>query len=153
MKWLRFDDGRGPQYGRLSDADTIEVIDGSPFGVHRATGERVALSRVQLLAPVEVHHVYGVGLNYVNHIKEVGAKTPKIPLLFMKPDSAVVGPDVPVVYPREGQDVHYECELAVVIGKRARRVSAADAPGFVFGYTCANDISERVIQREEMGMG
>ena len=154
MKWLRFDDGNGPACGRLQDnGSTIEVIDGTPFGKHRDTGKRADLARVQLLAPVEVHHVYGVGLNYVNHIKEVGAKTPKIPLLFMKPKSAVIGPDAPVIYPREGQDVHYECELAVVIGTRARRVAVADALGVVFGYTCANDISERVIQREEMGMG
>lgn len=154
MKWLRFDDGNGPVYGRLQDdGTTIEAIDGTPFGIHRDSGKRAELSRVQLLAPVEVHHVYGVGLNYVNHIKEVGAKTPKIPLLFMKPNSAVIGPDAPVIYPREGQDVHYECELAVVIGLRARRVSVADALGVVLGYTCANDISERVIQREEMGMG
>lgn len=154
MKWLRFDDGNGPAYGRLNgDGTTIEVVEGTPWGIHRESGRRAELSRVQLLAPVDVHHVYGVGLNYVNHIKEVGAKTPKIPLLFMKPNSAVVGPDKAVIYPREGQDVHYECELAVVIGKRARRVSVTDALGLVLGYTCANDISERVIQREEMGMG
>ena len=153
MKWLRFDDGRGPRYGCLRDARTIEVVDGSPFGPHRATGERIALDTVRLLAPIDVRRVYGVGLNYVKHIREVGAQTPRIPLLFMKPDSAVIGPDAPVVYPREGRDVHYECELAVVIGRRARRVSKADALGVVLGYTCANDISERVIQREEMGMG
>ena len=153
MKWLRFENGHGPRHGRLLDERTIEVVDGSPFGAPRATGETVAFDDVRLLAPVEVHHVYGVGLNYVNHIREVGAQTPKIPLLFMKPDSAVVGPEAPVIYPREGQDVHYECELAVVIGRRARRVAKADALSVVFGYTCANDISERVIQREEMGMG
>jgi len=153
MKWLRFDAGQGPQHGQLLDDGTIEAVSASPLGPHQRTGQRLPLAGVHLLAPIEVHHVYGVGLNYVQHIREVKAQTPKIPLLFMKPDSAVVGPEAPVVYPREGKDVHYECELAVVIGRRARRVTVAEAPGYVFGYTCANDISERVIQREEMGMG
>jgi 2-keto-4-pentenoate hydratase/2-oxohepta-3-ene-1,7-dioic acid hydratase in catechol pathway len=100
-----------------------------------------------------VRRVFGVGLNYVNHIRETGSKTPRIPLLFMKPEGAVVGPDAPVVYPREGKEVHYEAELAVVIGRRARRIAPADTPSVILGYTCANDISERVIQREEMSMG
>ena len=84
-------------------------------------GPAVPLASVRLLAPVEVRRVFGVGLNYVNHIKETGSKTPRIPLLFMKPESAIVGPDAPVIYPREGQEVHYEAELAVVIGRRVRR--------------------------------
>ena len=97
--------------------------------------------------------MFGVGLNYVNHIREVNMKTPKIPMLFMKTDSSVIGPDEPIVYPLEGERVDYECELTVVIGKKARRVPESRALDYVLGYTCGNDVSERVIQREEMGMG
>jgi 2-keto-4-pentenoate hydratase/2-oxohepta-3-ene-1,7-dioic acid hydratase in catechol pathway len=153
VKWLRFEGARGPQYGRLVGDMEIEPVSGTPFDGATAAGKRIPLQGVRLLAPVAVRRVFGVGLNYVNHIKETGSKTPRIPLLFMKPESAVVGPGDPVVYPVEGREVHYEAELAVVIGRRARRVAVADAASVILGYTCANDISERVIQREEMSMG
>jgi len=153
VKWLRFEGERGPQYGRLLDGGEVEPVSGTPFGEAPVSGARLRLDQVRLLAPVAVRRVFGVGLNYVNHIRETGSKTPRIPMLFMKPESAVVGPGAAVVYPLEGREVHYEAELAVVIGRRARRVAAADAASVILGYTCANDISERVIQREEMGMG
>jgi 2-keto-4-pentenoate hydratase/2-oxohepta-3-ene-1,7-dioic acid hydratase in catechol pathway len=153
VKWLRFEGDAGPQYGRLVGAAEIEPVSGTPFAGAKATGRRIALQEVRLLAPVAVRRVFGVGLNYVNHIRETGSKTPRIPLLFMKPESAVIGPDAPVIYPFEGKDVHYEAELAVDIGRRARRIAAVDAASVILGYTCANDISERVIQREEMSMG
>jgi 2-keto-4-pentenoate hydratase/2-oxohepta-3-ene-1,7-dioic acid hydratase in catechol pathway len=153
MKWLRFEAGAGPQYGRLVGDAEIETVIGTPFGGATVTGKRIRLDSVRLLAPITARRVFGVGLNYVNHIKETGSKTPRIPMLFMKPESAIVGPGEPVIYPVEGKEVHYEAELAVVIGHRARRVASADAASVILGYTCANDISERVIQREEMGMG
>lgn len=153
MKWIRFESDAGPQYGRLVGDDEIEPVRGTPFGRATASGRRIPLGTVRLLAPIAVRRVFGVGLNYVNHIRETNSKTPRIPLLFMKPEGTVVGPHAPVIYPLEGREVHYEAELAVVIGRRARRVDASDAPSVILGYTCANDISERVIQREEMSMG
>lgn len=152
MKWLRYESAAGPRHGLLR-GDTIEDVDGTPFAGWQRTGREVAMRDVRLLAPVVPRRVFGVGLNYVNHIREVGAATPSFPMLFMKPDTAVIGPGAPVPYPREGQEVHYEAELAVVIGRSARRVSAADARSVVLGYTCANDVSERVIQRAEMALG
>lgn len=153
MKWLRFESDIGPRYGQLVGDDQIQPVDGTPFGDAAAAGNRLPLAGARLLAPVVPRRVFGVGLNYVNHIRETGSATPRIPMLFMKPDSAVIGPDAAVVYPAEGREVHYEAELAVVIGRRARRVAVADAASAILGYTCANDISERVIQREEMGLG
>lgn len=152
MKWLRYESAAGPRYGLL-EGDRIDDVDGSPFAEWRRTGREVALAHARLLAPVVPRRVFGVGLNYVNHIREVGAATPSFPMLFMKPDTAVIGPGAPIVYPREAREVHYEAELALVIGRSARRVSAADARRVVLGYTCANDISERVIQRAEMALG
>ncbi len=153
MKWLRFEAETGPQYGRMVGDDEIQPVSGTPFGGAVSAGERFPLKDARLLAPVEPRRVFGVGLNYVNHIRETGSATPRIPMLFMKPESAIIGPDAAVIYPVEGKDVHYEAELAVVIGRRARRVAVADAASAILGYTCANDISERVIQREEMGLG
>ena len=109
--------------------------------------------RVQLLAPVEPPRLFGIGLNYVTHIAETGSPTPPQPMLFMKPATTVVGPGQPIVYPEEGENVHFEGELAVVIGRHARRVSTAQALDVVLGYTCANDVSERKIQAAEMALG
>ena len=153
MKILRYRKASHTGYGRLLDETHFEALRGSPFESHDGTGERIALADVELLAPVVPRRIFGVGLNYVNHIREVGAATPPIPMLFMKPDSSVIGPGAPIVYPREGQEVHYEAELAVVIGRRARRVPRERALDVVLGYACANDVSERVIQRAEMAMG
>lgn len=137
----------------ILEGEVLHRLTGSPFVSIERSGRRDRLADVALLAPVEMPRVFGVGLNYVAHIAEVGAKTPTIPLFFMKPSTSVVGPGAPIVYPREGQDVHFEAELAVVIGRRARRLSKAEALSAVLGYTCANDVSERVIQKAEMDQG
>ena len=139
MKWLRFATDTGPRYGRLVGDNEIEPVNGTPFGDTVAAGDRFPLAGARLLAPIAPRRVFGVGLNYVNHIRETGSATPRIPMLFMKPESTVIGPDAAVIYPVEGKDVHYEAELAVVIGRRARNVAAADAYDHVAGYTVAND--------------
>lgn len=151
-KIARYLVGAQTHYGTL-DGDTLLRWKGTPFDGGGPGGQTDRLADVRLLAPVDPPRIFGVGLNYVSHIAETGAPTPQRPMLFMKPTTAVVGPDAPVVYPPEGREVHYEAELAVVIGKPARRVSEADALDYVLGYTCANDISERIIQKEEMGQG
>ena len=85
--------------------------------------------------------------------KEVGKAVPQIPVLFMKPSTSVIGPDESIVYPEDGENIHFEGELTVVIGKKARHVSAADALDHVLGYTCGNDVSDRVLQRRESEFG
>ena len=139
-------------YGAL-EGDRLHRLAGSPFVSLGRTGVSDRLDAAQLLCPVEAPRIFGVGLNYVAHIQESGAKTPETPLLFMKPSGTAIGPGAPIVYPHEGKNVHFEAELAVVIGKTARRVTKADALGYVLGYTCANDVSERVIQKVEMDQG
>lgn len=139
-------------YGIVSD-DGYRRLAASPFDDLDTTGTVDPVDRARLLAPVDRPRIFGVGLNYITHIAEVGAETPTRPMLFMKPTNAVAGPGDPVIYPREGKNVHYEAELAVVIGRSARRIAEADALDCVLGYTCANDISERVIQKEEMDQG
>jgi len=153
MKLVRYAIGGEIAYGVVEEGTTIRRLVGSPFE-SLATGPiNHPLDRVRLLAPVEDPQVIGVGLNYVSHIKESNQVAPTIPMLFMKPGTAVIGPEEPIVYPREGKNVHYEGELAVVIGRKTRRVDEHQALEHVLGYTCANDVSERVIQSAEMKMG
>jgi len=152
MRIARYARGADVHYGLL-EGDTVRRLAGSPFDGLDATGDADALADVKLLCPVERPRIFGAGLNYVSHIEESGAKPPEIPMLFMKPDSTAVGPDEAIVYPREGKHVDFEGELAVVIGREARRVSEGEALDVVLGYTCANDVSERTIQFKEMAIG
>lgn len=152
MKIARYRVDGAAHYGIL-EGDTLQRLAGSPYESLATAGPQDALSAATLLSPVESPRIFGAGLNYVSHIREGGNETPQIPMLFMKPSTAAVGPGEPIIYPPEGQNVHFEGELAVVIGKTARRVSEADALNAVLGYTCANDVSERVIQAKEMALG
>jgi 2-keto-4-pentenoate hydratase/2-oxohepta-3-ene-1,7-dioic acid hydratase in catechol pathway len=90
-----------------------------------------------------------VGRNYVEHAEEVGAEVPEEPIIFLKPATSVVGPDSPVVYPPDSHNVQHEAELAVVVGRVARNVAAEDAGKYIFGYTAANDVTARDLQRKD----
>ena len=93
--------------------------------------------------------VVGVGRNYAEHARELGNAVPTEPLIFLKPPSAVIGDGEDVVYPRESSELHHEAELAVVIGRECRNVTAAHALNFVRGYTCANDVTARDLQKRD----
>lgn len=151
-KIARYDINGAIHYGNL-DGDRIARMAGNPFDGLTPTGEVDSMAHVTLLSPLATPRIFGVGANYVAHIAEMNMVTPTRPMLFMKPATAVVGPGDPVILPREADVTHYEAELAVVIGKTARRVAPEDAHQVILGYTCANDISERVIQKEEMDQG
>ncbi len=127
----------------------VAHLDGPPFDGVRQTGERTPLSEVTLLAPVEPSKVVAFGRNYAEHAKELGNEVPEIPIVFLKPSTAVVGPDADVEYPALTSDLHYEGELAVVIGRRCKAVAVEDVAGVVFGYTVANDLTMRDIQKSE----
>jgi len=126
-----------------------EVRDGVLEGqVVRSGGLRVPLAGVRLAAPCSPTKIVCVGRNYAAHAAELGNVVPERPLLFLKPPSAVIGPEESIVLP-ESEDVHYEAELAVVIGRRCRHVPATHAYDVVLGYTCLNDVSDRVAQKWE----
>ena len=126
-------------------------IAGSIFGGWRVTDEVVHVSK--LLAPIEPAAIFAIGLNYRKHAIETNAPIPEFPVLFMKNIAAVQNPCDPIILPRHlrSDEVDYECELAVVIGRRCRNVSRADALQFVLGYTCANDVSARDWQKRRSG--
>ncbi len=153
MKIVRFCADGSTSYGILEEDGGIRQLAGCPFDSLEESGETTHLDNVSVLAPVGTPRLIGVGLNYLAHAEEGGSTPPELPMLFMLPATAILDPEEPIIYPRQGQNVHYEGELTVIIGKKARRVSEADALDYVFGYTCGNDVSERVIQAKEMGNG
>jgi 2-keto-4-pentenoate hydratase/2-oxohepta-3-ene-1,7-dioic acid hydratase in catechol pathway len=153
MKILRYESDGKTVYGVLEDDGSIRELVGSPFAQFAVGGQVGQLSDVHVLAPVEPRKIICTGLNYQSHILEMGLPTPEFPILFMKPHTTLVHPEDPIVYPRKGQQVEYEAELTAVIGKPAKNVAEADALDYILGYTCANDVSERVIQSAEMKNG
>ncbi len=138
MRWVRF-------VHPLRKVPVEGQVEGASV---RAGEEEFDLSDVRLLAPCVPTKIVCVGRNYADHAKEFGNEVPERPLLFLKPPSAVIGPEDPIVLP-ESDVVHYEGELAVVIGKRCKDVAAADAAQVIRGYTCLNDVSDRVAQKWE----
>ena len=153
MKIARYRAGNDIHYGALRDDGMLDRLAGSPFDSLALSGKLDAPGAIRILCPVAAPRIFGVGLNYAAHAKEAGMAIPQMPMLFMKPDSAAVGPEDPIIYPLEGERVDYECELAVVLKKGGRRVAEADALDLVLGYTCGNDVSQRPIQFAEMKMG
>ncbi len=131
------------------------VLEGMVEGdVIRSTGpdgarEEYALAAVKLLSPTLPSKVVAVGLNYRDHAEELHLKLPEEPLLFLKPSSSVIGPGNAIVYPPQSTRVDFEAELAVVIGKTARRVPRRSAREFILGYTCLNDVTARDLQNKD----
>ncbi|MCH8026909.1 MAG: fumarylacetoacetate hydrolase family protein [candidate division Zixibacteria bacterium] len=139
-----------PQYGFIEN-DEIKVITSAPWLDDTATGKTVKLSEVTLLAPVVPSKVVCVGLNYHAHVDASmsAKKAPEQPMLFLKPPSAVIGPNQNIVHPAQSKRVDFEAELAIVIGKRAVKVSTGEALSYIFGYTCANDVTARDLQKTD----
>jgi 2-keto-4-pentenoate hydratase/2-oxohepta-3-ene-1,7-dioic acid hydratase in catechol pathway len=130
---------------------TVAEIEGHPFGAITFTGQRWALADVRLLSPILPSKVVGIGRNYADHAQELGNDVPSEPMLFLKPSSSIIGPRDVIRRPPQSQQVEHEAELAVVIGATgARRVDRADALKTVFGYTIANDVTARDLQRRDV---
>jgi 2-keto-4-pentenoate hydratase/2-oxohepta-3-ene-1,7-dioic acid hydratase in catechol pathway len=128
---------------------TVNVIDGHPFAPFERTSARIALSDVRLLPPVLPHKVLGIGKNYAEHARELGGEPPTTPVMFLKPSTTVIGPNESVVLPTQSGQVEFEGEIAVVVGRLARDVPAARVADVVLGYTCANDVTARDLQRAD----
>jgi 2-keto-4-pentenoate hydratase/2-oxohepta-3-ene-1,7-dioic acid hydratase in catechol pathway len=154
VRIARFTTHEDPQYGVVGGPDGDELIagvSGDPLyaGVE-LTGEQVPLSEVRLLAPVIPRSkVACIGRNYAAHAAELGHDVPDEPLVFLKPNTSVIGPFDPIVYPRQSTDVHFEGELAVVIGRICRDVPVERVSEVIFGYTVANDVTARDLQEKD----
>lgn len=150
MKIARFSHDDAILFGIVDEKDLV-VLSGDPlFAGYEPTGDRVPIADAVLLAPVIPRSkIVCVGKNYHDHAAEMGGEAPEEPLLFLKPNTAVIGPGDTIVRPRISEQTEYEGELAVVIGKVAKNVSAADALDHVLGYTIANDVTARDLQRKD----
>jgi 2-keto-4-pentenoate hydratase/2-oxohepta-3-ene-1,7-dioic acid hydratase in catechol pathway len=127
----------------------VNLYDSAPWLGGTADGTSVPLDHAALVCPVEPTKIIGIGRNYREHAKELGHDVPSEPLMFLKPPSALLAPGGTVLLPPESQRVDHEGELGVVIGKRCRRVSPADALEFVFGYTIVCDVTARDLQKKD----
>jgi 2-keto-4-pentenoate hydratase/2-oxohepta-3-ene-1,7-dioic acid hydratase in catechol pathway len=144
MKIIRYQETSGSvRYGaQQSDGSALQIV-GDIFGAYEVTKELADVKK--LLAPVAPVAFFCIGLNYRRHAEEGKAPIPQFPVLFMKSPAAVQNPGDPIVLPRHlrSDEVDYECELAVVIGRRCKNISKETALDHVLGYTCANDVSAR----------
>ncbi|GAA1014394.1 fumarylacetoacetate hydrolase family protein [Nocardiopsis tropica] len=129
--------------GDPDDGARAREISEHPFGTPEFTGRSWALDDVRLLAPILATKVVCIGKNYAAHAAEMGGEAPKDPVIFIKPNTSIVGPLAPIKLPRNSQQVDYEGELAVVIGQPCRDVAAARAKDVILGYTVANDVTAR----------
>ncbi|MET8356124.1 fumarylacetoacetate hydrolase family protein [Micromonospora sp. NPDC005171] len=157
MRIARFAHAKGMSFGAVEGEPeagpqglTIAEIEGHPFGQLSFSGARWALSDVRLLSPILPSKVVCVGRNYADHAAELGNEVPKEPMLFLKPSTSVIGPRDAIRLPIFSKQVEHEAELAVVIGAPgARRADRAAAERAIFGYTCANDVTARDLQRSD----
>jgi 2-keto-4-pentenoate hydratase/2-oxohepta-3-ene-1,7-dioic acid hydratase in catechol pathway len=147
MRILRF--RKGPEspvlWGWLAE-DRIGVLDGSPFTEFRRGEAHIALDSVELLAPVQPSKIVCLGRNYIAHAAEFSNEVPELPLLFLKPPSAVIGPGETILLPPQSERVEHEAELAIIIGQRGRWISPGDISEHILGYTVANDVTARDLQ-------
>ncbi|MCH7582654.1 MAG: fumarylacetoacetate hydrolase family protein [Acidobacteria bacterium] len=148
MKIVRMKAGDDIAYG-VADTEGVVVYKGSPFVAWEPTETVVPWPSVSLLSPVIPTKVLCVGKNYEDHVDEMGGEIPEEPLIFMKPATAVIGQNAAVIHPRTSKEVHHEAELAVVISRPARNISAEDASLYIFGYTAANDVTARDLQKKD----
>lgn len=145
MHYLRYELHGEAGYGWL-DGERVGAITGDLFGTHARVGFVGDLSRVKLLPPTMPSKIITLSRNYDSRIAALGVETSDVPIFFFKPPNTLIGADAAIVLPPQSQQVEHSAELAVIIGRRARWVSVEDAPKFVFGYTCANDIAARDLQ-------
>lgn len=138
--YVRFQKGDDRGFGELV-GDTVHLIDGSVLGARKRTGDQLALSDVKLMYPIRPPKLFAVGLNYKSHLGD--RPTPERPEIFFKPTTSLQHPGAPIMLPAGAQNVHFEAEFVIVVGKAASRIEESQAPDHILGYTCGNDVSER----------
>jgi 2-keto-4-pentenoate hydratase/2-oxohepta-3-ene-1,7-dioic acid hydratase in catechol pathway len=158
MRWLRFTTNQTTSWG-IVEGDRVIAVDGDPFVEWHRTARGYALADIKIELPVMPRTFYCVGLNYLKHLKEAANKRGEVPNVPDRPEvgyraqNALIAHDESVVIPANAtEQIHYEGELVVVIGKKAKHLTAQDAMDCVFGYTIGNDVSERTWQKADRGL-
>ncbi|MFC3883612.1 fumarylacetoacetate hydrolase family protein [Bacillus songklensis] len=140
MKFTRFTVNAEVYTGVITDG-AIKEIKGDIFGDWEYTGQTFSQSEVKLLAPLEPNQIIGIGANYVSKVEDLPGELPEMPVFFFKPTSSVIGPEEDIVIPEGINQVKFESELAIVIGKEAKNVPESEVLDYVFGYTVGNDVT------------
>jgi 2-keto-4-pentenoate hydratase/2-oxohepta-3-ene-1,7-dioic acid hydratase in catechol pathway len=143
--------GIDPLYGVLNDKESILVLQGDPIYTGIVPEDKsVKLSEVKLLAPVIPRSkVVCIGKNYADHAAEMDSKVPEEPIIFIKPNTSVIGPNDKIVWPKMSERVDHEAELAIVISRICKEVPAEKSKDVIFGYTIANDVTARDLQKRD----
>ena len=150
MKIARFSHNGDIRFGIVDDEDVVVLKADPMFAGLETIDERIPLADVKLLAPVIPRSkVVAIGRNYRAHAEELGNEVPAEPLMFLKPNTSVIGPGDTIVLPPQSENVAFEGELAVVIGAIAKNVAVADAESVIFGFTIANDVTARDLQERD----
>ncbi len=143
--------GTDPLYGILEEDNTITVITGDPLyqGIQK-TAAKLELTKARLLAPVIPRSkIVAIGKNYADHAAEMGSALPEEPIIFIKPNTTVIGPSDTIVWPEMAPSIDYEAELAIVIGRICKDVPKEKVNDVIFGYTMANDVTSRELQKKD----
>jgi 2-keto-4-pentenoate hydratase/2-oxohepta-3-ene-1,7-dioic acid hydratase in catechol pathway len=149
MRFIRYQTKNQPaRFGWILD-DRVGPVEGSPFGEFRRLEADLPIQAVTLLAPVTPSKIVCVGKNYLAHAQEMDSKVPEVPLIFLKPPTALIGPGQAIVLPSQSQQVEHEGELVIVIGRQGRWIPAEEAYDYVMGYTIGNDVTARDLQRRD----
>lgn len=149
MRFVRYQMGdQAVRFGWIFE-DQVGAVEGDLFGAYRRLEADIPLDRVRLLAPVLPGKILAVGKNYADHAREMASEVPELPILFMKPPSAIIGPGDAILLPPQSQRIEHEAELAVVIGQKCRWVTPQQAGDYIFGYTIANDVTARDLQQSD----
>lgn len=152
MRYCRFLSPEGARWGKI-EQETIIVMDRAPFEFGRPTGKTLPLAEARLLGPAAPSKIVCVGRNYADHAAELGNEVPEEPMLFLKAPSSIIGPDEPIQLATADRRTDFEGELVIVMGKEASRVPRRKALEYVLGYTCGNDVSDRVLQKKDGQFG
>lgn len=148
MRICRVAVGDELHYGVI-EGEAVALLSSHPFGPFEPEGRVLPLADVRLVAPVLPSKVIAVGKNYADHAREMGSEVPAAPMIFLKPSTSVIGPGDPITLPWQSEQVEHEAELAVVIGRLCRDVPEDRVSEVVLGYTCANDVTARDLQRTD----
>jgi 2-keto-4-pentenoate hydratase/2-oxohepta-3-ene-1,7-dioic acid hydratase in catechol pathway len=150
MRIYRLEWQDGVHFARAQGDGDLELLTAAPWAGGTPRGERVERSGARLLAPVAPSKIVCVGRNYAAHAKELGNAVPDEPLLFLKPPSALIGPEQAIVRPKSSERVEHEAEIGIVLGARLAHATAAEATRAIFGITCVNDVTARDLQRKDV---
>jgi 2-keto-4-pentenoate hydratase/2-oxohepta-3-ene-1,7-dioic acid hydratase in catechol pathway len=148
VKFVRFEVGEKTVSGILNGEEIIE-LDGDFYGILKTAGISHSLSQVKLLAPCVPSKIIAVGLNYRDHAAEMRLAVPSEPVVFLKPPTSVIGPDGTIIYPDMSEQVDYEAELGIVIKDRIADIDPDQSKDHILGYTCANDVTARDLQKKD----